>query len=93
MKPNAIQERERKGSRLVEIFAAIVFATLLVLSLIYRACYFWFLKGIDAFEKHTPDGSYPIGTSWDDHADALDVSHSMADPTCEAPATCTKGCS
>ena len=55
-----------------------------------RACYFWFLKGISAFEKHTPDGSYPIGTSRDDHADALDVCHSMADPTCEAPATCTK---
>ncbi len=55
-----------------------------------RACYFWFLKGIDAFEKHTPDGSYPIGTSRDDHADALDVCHLMADPTCAAPATCTE---
>ena len=55
-----------------------------------RACYFWFLKGIDAFEKHTPDGSYPIGTSRDDHADALDVCHSMVDPTCAAPATCTE---
>ena len=55
-----------------------------------RACYFWFLKGIDAFEKHTPDGSYPIGTSRDDHADVLDVCHLMADPTCAAPATCTE---
>ena len=55
-----------------------------------RECYFWLLKGTDGFDHHTPAASYPIGTSKHDHEDALGVSHAMAEPTCEAPATCAK---
>ena len=55
-----------------------------------EACYFWFLKGSDAFADHVPQEDYPIGMSKDDHADSLAVSHAMSASNCNDPATCSK---
>ena len=55
-----------------------------------ETCFFRFLKGSDAFEDHIPASSYAIGTSTKDHESSAALSHSFADATCDAPATCTK---
>ena len=55
-----------------------------------RQCYFWFLKGTAEFDLHTPEAPYGADVSEDDHADALQISHSFGESTCINPSTCSE---